>query len=52
MQQGRDEVAELVERYAECERTGVWPAFGDGYQLTGLPTWAKRSNEIELEIVQ
>jgi exodeoxyribonuclease VIII len=48
MQQGRDEVAELVERYAECERTGVWPAFGDGYQLTGLPVWAKRSNEIEV----
>lgn len=51
-EQGRDEVAELMEKFANCQRMGEWPAFGDGYQLTGLPTWAKRSAEIELEIVQ
>ena len=46
--QGVDEVAELMQRYAHCKRTNTWPAFGDGYQLTSLPAWAKRSNEVEV----
>lgn len=48
MQQGRDEVAEMVDKFNECRRANFWPAFGDGYQSTGLPAWAKRSNEIEV----
>lgn len=52
MQQGRDEVAELLERFADCKARNDWPAFGDGCQLVTLPTWAKRSNAVELEIVQ
>lgn len=51
-QQGRDEVDELTERFANCKAANNWPAFGDGYQLTGLPTWAKRTSEVEVEIVQ
>lgn len=47
-QQGADEVAELVERFADCKERNDWPAFGDGYQLNGLPTWARRSSEIEV----
>lgn len=50
--QGRDEVAELMDRFATCKRENFWPALGDGYQLTGLPTWAKRGSEVEVEIVQ
>lgn len=50
-QQGRDEVSELLERFAECKKRGEWPAFGDGYQLTGLPAWAKRSGELEVSYV-
>jgi hypothetical protein len=50
-QQGRDEVSELLDRFANCKRSGEWPAFGDGYQLTGLPTWAKRSSEVEISYV-
>lgn len=49
LQQGRDEVAELLAQFASCKKSDLWPAFGDGYQLTGLPTWAKRNSEIELE---
>lgn len=48
-QQGRDEVAELLERFANCQRLGKWPAFGDGYQSAGLPAWARLSNEVEVE---
>lgn len=50
-QQGVDEVAELLERFAYCQERNEWPAFGDGYQLTGLPAWAKRSNEVEVSYV-
>lgn len=50
IQQGRDECAEMLERYAECQRTGYWPAFV-GYQSVSLPAWAKRSEEIEVAYV-
>lgn len=50
-QQGQDEVAELLDLYATCQKRGEWPAFGDGYQLTGLPVWAKRSGELEVSYV-
>jgi len=46
--QGQDEVAGLLMHYAECQRTGKWPAFGDTYNLIGLPAWARQSNEIEV----
>lgn len=50
IQQGRDECAEMLERYAECQRTGYWPAFV-GYQSISLPAWAKRSEEVEVSFV-
>lgn len=31
----------LLTLYAECERAGTWPAFGEGVQLVSLPAWAK-----------
>lgn len=50
-QQGQDEAAELLGRFAECQQSNHWPAFGDGYQLTGLPAWAKRTSEVEISYV-
>lgn len=50
-QQGADEVDELLGRFADCKARNEWPAFGDGYQLTGLPTWAKRTGEVEVSYV-
>ncbi len=47
-EQGRDEVAELLDKFATCQRAGFWPAFGDGYQPIGLPAWARRNNEVEI----
>ena len=49
--QGEQEVAELMDQFVTCQRTNHWPAFGDGYQLTGLPAWAKRSSELEVSYV-
>ena len=51
LQQGQDEVAELLDLYAQCKRHNFWPAFGDTYQLIGLPTWARRSAEVEVSYV-
>jgi len=50
--QGREEIGELLARFADCKARNTWPAFGDGYQLTSLPAWAKRTSEIEIEVIQ
>ena len=50
--QAYDEVGELLTQFSGCLRHNMWPAFGDGYQQTSLPKWAKRSNEIEIEVIQ
>lgn len=52
MSQGADEVAELRDRFAECKKRGEWPAFGEWLQLISLPTWAKRSSEVEVSYVE
>ena len=51
LQQGQDEIAELIELYAHCKFQNQWPAFGDTYQLVGLPAWARRSAEVEVSYV-
>lgn len=27
--------------FAECQETGIWPAYGQGLQTIGLPSWAE-----------
>lgn len=49
--QGQEEVTELLGTFANCTKLNMWPAFGSGYQLTGLPVWAKRSQELEVDFV-
>lgn len=49
--QGADEVAQLLDKFAHCTKHNTWPAFGDGYQLIGLPAWARRENEVEVSFV-
>lgn len=46
--QGQEEVAELLVKFRGCRDLNFWPAFGDGYQQTGLPLWARRSQELEV----
>ena len=50
--QGEDECAELRERFAWCTKEDQWPAYGSGPQLVSLKKWAKRSNDVEIEVVQ
>lgn len=52
LQQGEQEVAELLDRFGECLATNRWPAFGDGLQVVGLSKWARRSQEVEVSFVE
>lgn len=38
---GADEVRDLLDLYAQCQRTNDWPAYGSGVQVLSLPPWAK-----------
>jgi exodeoxyribonuclease VIII len=47
MDHGRAEFVRLMERYAECVKTGEWPCYSPDIQQIGLPGWAlkRRDNE-------
>lgn len=41
---GRAEYRRDLAAYAECERTGIWPGYGDRIQNIALPAWAMNKN--------
>lgn len=41
MDKARKEYRRLLNTYAECRRTGVWPGYAPGVSLINLPTWAQ-----------
>ncbi|GAA4400483.1 PD-(D/E)XK nuclease-like domain-containing protein [Quisquiliibacterium transsilvanicum] len=41
----RRENRRLLNLYAECKRTGVWPGYAPGISLIQLPAWAQRQLE-------
>lgn len=47
LDRARKEYRRLVNRYAECKRTGIWPGYASGVQLINLPAWAQRQLEDE-----
>lgn len=47
--QAADERAELLERFAWCQREDRWPTYGAGVQLLDFPAYAKRSGEVDVE---
>ncbi len=40
LDKGRELNRALLDRFAECQRTNSWPAYGDDIQLITLPRWA------------
>lgn len=50
-EQGRDEVRELLELFARCQQTGVWPGYGTGCLEMEIPAYASRSSEVEVSYV-
>ncbi len=49
--QASDEVTELLQLYADCQRAGRWPAYSAEERVVGLPAWARRNNELEVSYV-
>jgi hypothetical protein len=41
MERGDDECTQLLQLYTRCRAAGVWPAYGDGVHVIGLPAWAR-----------
>jgi exodeoxyribonuclease VIII len=41
----RRENRRLLNRYAECKRTGTWPGYGSAVQLINLPKWANLESD-------
>jgi hypothetical protein len=48
VQAGRGELDELLPLYAECERTGIYPGYGDEVQEIGLPSYAWKQLLVEV----
>lgn len=42
---GVEEIRGLLKQWAECERTGIWPAYSDLIEDIGLPAWGWRELE-------
>jgi hypothetical protein len=40
LEAARRENRRLLNRYAECKRTGIWPGYPAGIQQINLPRWA------------
>ncbi|MFI2667894.1 PD-(D/E)XK nuclease-like domain-containing protein [Micromonospora carbonacea] len=45
---GRDLNRQALATYAECQRTGVWPAYSDDIEPVALPTWVERQHTKEI----
>lgn len=42
VEEGRAQMARALETYAECERAGNWPGYGEGVQELSFQRWAYR----------
>ena len=42
---GRQLNRRAIETYAECRRTGEWPAYGDGLHYIALNSWTRKQQE-------
>lgn len=48
MQQGAEEIDELLSLYAHCKQSNSWPTYGNGLVQLAMPAWARRSDEVEI----
>jgi hypothetical protein len=39
-EKGRSMNRDLLDKYAECKRTGIWPGYSSGIEMISLPRWA------------
>ena len=45
LQMGLDETLAHLAQYKACRDAGVWPGWGDGMEIAGLPPWAMKRFE-------
>lgn len=45
---GRDLNRQALDTYAECIRTGIWPAYSGDIELIALPAWVERQHTKEI----
>lgn len=41
LQKADDEICEMLRRFAECQKTGIWPGYGTDLQILTQPNWVK-----------
>lgn len=49
--EGHDQVRQLLDVYAECQKTGVWPGYSPKTTVIDMPSYALSTQEIEINYV-
>lgn len=45
IQKGREENRRLLDQYATCYRTGVWPGYSEAIEIISLPAWVLNTED-------
>lgn len=49
--EGMDQCRQLLDVYAECQKTGIWPGYSQKTTIVDMPAYALSSQEIEINYV-
>lgn len=49
MELGRRRIRKYLQMYRECTDTGIWPGYGSGVEVVGVPEYEYRKEEREME---
>lgn len=52
LQQGIEEVEDLLQEFAQCQRMNRWPSYKPEQRMLDLPAWCKTSGEVEVEFAE
>lgn len=49
---GRQFIRPLLNTWAECQRTGIWPGYPQGTNFLSLPSWVGTPRELDIELME
>lgn len=52
LQQGIEEVEDLLLEFAQCQKHDRWPAYKPDQRMIDLPAWCKTGGEVEVEFAE
>lgn len=52
LQQGTEEVEDLLREFAQCQQHNRWPAYKPEQRMLDLPAWCKTGGEVEVEFAE